>query len=83
MREEWIPLTALSPGEGGVVRQLKGRRGFVGRLASLGLTLGVRLQILQNFGRGPLIVLVRDTRVALGRGEAMRVWVSRQGGRGG
>jgi len=83
MREEWIPLTALSPGEEGVVRQLSGGRGFVGRLASLGFAPGTRAQILQNFGRGPLIVLVRDTRVALGRGEAMRVWVSREGAKRG
>jgi Fe2+ transport system protein FeoA len=33
--------------------------------------------MVQNFGHGPLIVLVRDTRVALGRGEAMKVLVEK------
>lgn len=80
MSDEWIPLTALGPGQLGVVRQLSGGRGFVARLASLGFTPGAAVQMLQNFGRGPLIALVRDTRVALGRGEAMKIWVSRQGG---
>jgi len=47
----------------------------VARLASLGFAPGVEVQMLQNFGHGPLIVLVRDTRVALGRGEAMKVLV--------
>jgi Fe2+ transport system protein FeoA len=31
----------------------------------------------QNFGSGPVIVKVRDTRIALGRGEAMKVLVKR------
>ncbi|HEM61388.1 MAG TPA: ferrous iron transport protein A [Chloroflexi bacterium] len=31
---------------------------------------------MQNFGQGPVIVAIRDTRIALGRGEAMRVLVS-------
>ncbi len=75
MSEEWIPLTGLGPGQVGVVRQLAGGRGFVARLASLGFAPGVEVQMLQNFGHGPLIVLVRDTRVALGRGEAMKVLV--------
>jgi ferrous iron transport protein A len=80
---EWIPLAALGARQTGVVCQLDGGRGFVGRLASLGLTPGVMVQMVQNVGHGPLIVLVRDTRLALGRGQAMKVWVSLQGGSGG
>jgi ferrous iron transport protein A len=75
MSEERIPLNVLAPGEVGVVRQLAGGRGFVSRLAALGFTLGAEVTMVQNFGHGPLIVLVRDTRVALGRGEAMKVLV--------
>ncbi|MCK4452027.1 MAG: ferrous iron transport protein A [Anaerolineales bacterium] len=67
----------MAPGEVGVVRQLAGGRGFVSRLATLGFTLGVEVNMVQNFGHGPLIVMVRDTRVALGRGEAMKVLVGR------
>ncbi|MEE8173739.1 MAG: FeoA family protein [Dehalococcoidia bacterium] len=77
MNEERIPLSVLAPGEVGVVRQLAGGRGFMSRLAALGFTLGVEVTMVQNFGRGPLIVLVRDTRVALGRGEAAKVLVGR------
>lgn len=36
--------------------------------------------MIQNFGRGPIIVLVRGTRIALGRGEAERVWITPNGG---
>lgn len=79
MSGAWIPLTDLGPDRWGVVRELAGGRGFVARLASLGFTAGVPVRVLQNFGHGPLLVLVRDTRVALGRGEAVKIWVSRKG----
>ena len=77
MNEERTSLSTMAPGEVGVVRQLAGGRGFVSRLATLGFTLGVEVNMVQNFGHGPLIVMVRDTRVALGRGEAMKVLVGR------
>jgi len=41
----------------------------------LGFTEGVEVQVIQNYGRGPLIALVRGARVALGRGEALKVLV--------
>lgn len=70
-------LNTLRPGEAGQVHDLAGGRGFVGRLAALGFTPGARIRMMQNFGHGPLIVLVRDTRLALGRGEAMKVLVEK------
>jgi ferrous iron transport protein A len=45
------------------------------RLASLGFTPGARIAMTQNYGRGPLIVTVRGTCVALGRGEAEQILV--------
>jgi len=47
------------------------------RLTSLGFTPGVDIEIVQNFGRGPMIVAIRGTRVALGRGEAAKIFVER------
>ncbi len=46
------------------------------RLATLGFTPGAQVSMTQNFGRGPLIVTVRGTRVALGRGEAAQIFVA-------
>jgi len=77
MNEQRISLSALAPGEVGVVRQLAGGRGFISRLATLGFTLGAEVNMVQNFGHGPLIVNIRDTRIALGRGEAAKVVVGR------
>lgn len=68
-------LSNLAPGEVGIVQGLAGGRGFVGRLAALGFTPGAEVTMVQNFGHGPIIVIVRDTRIALGRGEAWKVQV--------
>ncbi len=73
-----VALSALHPGEQGVVAELLGGRGVLGRMASLGFTPGAKVRMLQNFGHGPLIVLLRDTRVALGRGEARKVRMLRK-----
>jgi len=72
-----VPLTTLSTGEVGVVQELVGGLGLRSRLATLGFIPGARLTMIQNFGHGPLIVNIRDTRIALGRGEAMKVLVKR------
>lgn len=72
-----VSLSALRTGERGEVVELAGGRGMLGRMTALGFTPGVKVTVLQNFGRGPLIALVRDTRVALGRREAGRIRVRR------
>ena len=75
---EVVPLSVLSTGEQGVVIELAGGRRLLGRMTSLGFTPGAMVTVLQNFGRGPIIVRVRDARIALGRGEAGRVYVRRK-----
>jgi len=76
-----VPLADLSPGQMGLVRDLRGGRTFVGRLAALGFTPGTLLRVVRNYGWGPMIVLVRGTQVALGRREAQHVLVHRAEGK--
>lgn len=45
------------------------------RLNELGLTPGVELIIVQDAG-GPLLISVRDSRVAIGRGMAQKMLVT-------
>jgi ferrous iron transport protein A len=71
-------LSNLAPGEVGVVHELAGGGGFRSRLATLGFTPGAKLTMVQNFGRGPLIVNIRGTRIALGRGEAAKVYITKE-----
>ena len=70
-----IPLTSLRPGQKAVVVALPGGRGPQRRLSSMGLTVGAQVQSLISRGRGPIVVAVRQTRLALGRGIASRVQV--------
>jgi DtxR family Mn-dependent transcriptional regulator len=58
-----------------------GRRGrnFMARCLALGLAPGTEVKVVHNSGHGPLILSVRGTRVALGRGEAERLLVKRVG----
>jgi len=52
-------------------------RGEFSRMASFGLTPGVSLRMVQNYGTGPVIIHVRGSQVALGRKQASRIWVER------
>ena len=70
-----ISLVDLSPGQLAQVVALSGGRCMISRMASLGFTPGALVTMIQNYGHGPLIVSVRDTRVALGRHEARAVVV--------
>jgi ferrous iron transport protein A len=73
-------LSSLPTGEKATVLSFGGARAVNNRLASLGFTPGVDINMTQNYGFGPLIVTVRGTRVALGRGEAAQIMVLRSGG---
>ena len=63
-------LSDLPSGVLGVVCQLRGGKEFAGRMAALGFTIGAEVDVIQNSGRGAIIVVVRNTHVALGRAEA-------------
>ncbi len=70
-----IPLSSLPAGKTGVVCQLEGGKEFTARVACLGFTLGAQVTVLQNYGRGPMIVSLLGAHIALGRGEARRIQV--------
>jgi Fe2+ transport system protein FeoA len=68
-------LSALPTGARGVIHSLLGERSFGSRVANLGFTVGAPVSVRQNYGRGPMIVALRGTLVALGRAEAAKVLV--------
>jgi ferrous iron transport protein A len=65
-----IGLDELATGDEAEIESLSGGRSVVSRLAALGFVPGSRVAMVQNRGRGPVIVSVIHTCVALGRGEA-------------
>jgi ferrous iron transport protein A len=69
-----LPLSMVAVGEPVRLKHIDAGRKLTHRLMELGLTPGVALTIVQDSG-GPLLVSVRDSRVALGRGMANKVRV--------
>lgn len=74
---EETTLAGILTGESATILGFKGGQAVNNRLASLGFTPGASVTMVQNFRSGPLIVTVRGTRVALGRGEASKITVQR------
>jgi ferrous iron transport protein A len=69
------PVSELLPGARGVVCNLRGGGEFASRVVAMGLSIGAEITVIRNSGRGPIIIDVRDTRLALGRGEAIKIQV--------
>lgn len=76
--ESTVPLSVLRVGECGTVTEIRNGHSLRSRMLALGLTPGTGVTVIQNYGHGPLIVRVRDTRLALGRGEAEKIIVRRE-----
>lgn len=71
------PLIALRPGEMAHVVGIQGGFGVSRRLAELGFTPGEPVRVLAAGRGGPVLVEIRGTRLALGRGMAAKVFVRR------
>lgn len=76
MERALIPITAITPGKEVTLIGINGGRGVRSRLYSLGLIPGTRIKVLSNNGVGPIMVAVKDTRLALGRGMAIKIVVT-------
>lgn len=83
-----LPLGLLSAGERAQVTEIvfgKGRGPQQGaaaelvRLEEMGLRPGKVVEVLNNAGQGPILLKVDETRIALGRGVAMKVLVQAPG----
>jgi len=77
---EEITIAKLATGESGIVKSYTGGRGMLGRCLSMGFTPGSPVKMLENFGSGPVLVKVHDTEVALGRGIAEKIVITRDKG---
>jgi len=76
MNNEPSPVTLLEEGEEGIVYSLSGGKNLTTRLAGMGISTGTRIKVLRNSG-GLVVLLASDTRVALGKGEAVQILVNR------
>ncbi len=72
-------LGMVDSGELVTVVGLNGGFGLCRKLADMGLTPGVSLKVVHSQGRGPIVVDVRGSRIALGFGVAQKVMVDGRG----
>jgi ferrous iron transport protein A len=72
-------LTTLERGKTAVISGLSGGQHFISRVTAMGFTPDTPVTMIQNIGKGPILVYLRDTQVALGRGEAAKIQVDGRG----
>lgn len=80
MRAQNVAISDLGSGTRAIVRDIQGGKNIISRLSAMGLSVGSELEVLENRGQGPVLVRVRGTRIALGRGEALKIIVEEIGG---
>jgi DtxR family transcriptional regulator, Mn-dependent transcriptional regulator len=72
-------LTDLETGQTGIVSMYAGKRGMLGRCLSMGFTPGSPIKMVENYHKGPVLVKIHDTSVAVGRGLAEKIMVTKTG----
>ncbi|MCK4582960.1 ferrous iron transport protein A [Candidatus Bathyarchaeota archaeon] len=70
-----MPLIMLPEGTQATVVEVHGGRGLCRRLAEMGFNVGDKVRMIKNHRPGPVMVEVKDSRVALGRGVTMKIVV--------
>ncbi len=71
-----LSLSILPAGESGRIVSINADHHTISRLHSTGFSVQTYVQMIQNTGKGPLIVFVRGTEVALGRKEADNIMIT-------
>ncbi|OQX89678.1 MAG: hypothetical protein B6D65_01990 [candidate division Zixibacteria bacterium 4484_93] len=76
---ENVSLVQMKPGEQGTIVAIQGGYGSRRRAESLGIRVGVSIKkISAQFMRGPIIVQVGNTTIALGFGIAQKIIVEKR-----
>jgi ferrous iron transport protein A len=76
-----VPLAFLSVGSKGKITRIRGGRGLIRRLNDMGLTRDSEVTVVCSHAScnchngGPLVVEVKDSRIAFGRNVAARIMV--------
>ncbi|NLY38896.1 MAG: ferrous iron transport protein A [Firmicutes bacterium] len=71
-----VPLVEMKAGQVGTVAEIRGGRGLVTKLHSLGIRPGKKITMLSSiFHGGPVVVDVDGFQLAIGYGKALRIFV--------
>jgi len=80
------PLGLLSRGDKAEIVEIKGQMGCchgnsknqLCHAEDMGLRIGKSIEMLNNKGRGPILLKVDESRIAIGRGMAMKIMARRK-----
>jgi ferrous iron transport protein A len=75
MTNQGMPLAMARPGELVTLIGVRAGWGLQRRLADMGLTPGVQIRVMNSQTPGPVLIDLRGSRVALGRGVAQKILV--------
>lgn len=70
-----IPLSMVGSSRGVRLVAVRAGRGLARRLADMGFVPGVEIRVVSNNLAGPLVVLVKGSRLVIGRGMAHKILV--------
>jgi ferrous iron transport protein A len=77
MTRQSMPLAMARAGELVTVTGVRAGWGLQRRLADMGLTPGVQIRVINSQTPGPVLIDLRGSRVALGRGIAQKIVVEK------
>jgi len=72
-----LTLSELKTDNAARVETIGGGNAVISRMAAMGFSQGVTVNMVQNYKKRPLIVSVRDSRIALARSVADKVYLRR------
>ena len=70
-----MSLLHLRVGMKGVIARIDGGRGACKRLNELGLIPGTQIEMVNNIHNGPVMIKVKGSKLAIGRGLAKKVLI--------
>ena len=68
-------LSSVKPGNEVTILDINGGRGIRSKLYSMGLVPGTKLTVLNGNTNGPVMISIRDSRLAIGHGMAQKIIV--------
>src|SRR3990172_3266424 len=79
--EDMLPLGLINTGEEAEIVKIGPDKNpcnsFCERIEDMGLRAGKIIEMLSNEGRGPILLKVDESRIAIGRGMAMKIMVKK------
>jgi len=71
-----MPITIIQAGRRVTLKSVEAGEALSGRLAALGLVPGAEVEVMSNRAHGPVILMLGESRIMLGRGMAEKILVA-------